>query len=262
MFIYRRLILVANYVEEKIGPVPEVWWKLEPSEFDYAAYEPNLVAARFKASDVVACFSLARLLLIESASLNNHVMRKDARIFYKASLLQSSLMHYISSWDLSWQVYWFKYIVRPNKKIVIMERYYDKLSSKCNYRDLKEKLEGKGQTSVIEYLQSYNKDEFWKSLRKSYNYIKHSGAYHMRGVGINPRKGIFSINGKRPFLISRHDFDVDEWTDKLIRYNNEFVSYFNNVIQEVSYDKAVMEFKSGSSNDETLEMIRKLKNYT
>lgn len=231
---------MANYVEEKIGPVPDGWWELEPSELDYGAYEPNLVAARFKASDVVACFSLARSLLIDSASLNNRAMRKDTRIFYKASLLQSALMHYISSWDLSWQVYWFKYIVKPNKKIVTTERYYDKLSGKCNYRDLKRKLNEKGKTSVVEYLQSYNDNEFWKKLRKSYNYIKHSGAYHVRGLGINPKKGIFEIDGERPSLISRHDFDVDEWTDDLIRFNNEFVSYFNNVIQEVAYDKVVL----------------------
>ncbi len=70
------------------------------------------------------------------------------------------------------------------------------------------------------------------------------------------------IDGERPLLISRHDFDVDEWTDYLIRFNNEFVSYFNNVIQEVSYDKVVLKIEKGTSFDEIMKMISKLKDYT
>lgn len=44
--------------------------------------------------------------------------------------------------------------------------------------------------SIIKFLASYQENEFWKSLRKSYNYIKHSGAFHISGLGIKPKKRI------------------------------------------------------------------------
>lgn len=262
VFIFMKgLKYMISYVEEQIGPVPDSWWGLEPTDLDYGVHEFNILAARFKASDVVECFCLARSLLIDSTALDNKVIRKDTRIFYKASILQSSLMHYISAWDLSWQVYWFKYIVTPDVRIVTSERLYDKLSSQCTYRNLKEKLEKKEDYSIIKFLASYQENEFWKSLRKSYNYIKHSGAFHISGLGINPKKGVISINERKPNLISRHDFNINEWTDKLIRYNGEFISYFNQVFQEVIYEKSVMKFESGTSNEDTIKMIKKIKEY-
>ena len=44
--------------------------------------------------------------------------------------------------------------------------------------------------SIIKFLASYQENEFWKSLRKSYNYIKHSGAFHIYGLGIKHKKGV------------------------------------------------------------------------
>lgn len=254
---------MENYIEKEIGPIPPNWVNLEPNDFDYGKYPSNFLAARFKAADVVECFCLARSLLIDSAAMDNCVINNNFRIFRRATLLQSALMHYISAWDLSWQVYWFKYIVKPNDRIVTDEDYYDEEASACRYGKLIKGLKDRGKEEIANFLEKYHgKEALWKELRNAYNYIKHNGAYHISGLGINPTKSeIISIDGNSPHLIARRELDVNDWTRNLIQYHKEFIIYFNKVLEEVQYDDVEFEFSSGNKNTEAFTIFNNMSKY-
>ena len=61
-------------------------------------------------------------------------------------------------------------------------------------------------------------------------YIKHRGRFNITGLEINENRMMFSVNNVVPHLLIRREFDVDEWTERLIEFNKDFSAYFNKII--------------------------------
>ena len=227
---------MCNRVENAVGPLPENWINLEPNDFDYGRYEPNIVAALYKAGEVFQAFCQARSLLIDSAEVDNQEPEGMGRTFRKATLLQAALMQYISCWDLSWQPLWFKYVEESNRQIIDDVDYYEECIERCRKRQLSSRLRNVNANGILEHIDSRDDDEFWSSLRDTYNYMKHRGTHHIQGIGENPQYAHFVVNGRRPHIIAHREFDVERWTDNLIRFHREFIDYFNVIIADIVPD--------------------------
>ena len=224
---------MCNRVENEVGLLPETWMELEPNDLTYARYKPNIVAALYKASEVFQAFCQARSLLVDSGAVDDQEPEGMGRVFRKATLLQAALMQYVTCWDLSWQPLWFKYVEEADIRLINDTSYYEERIGKCRISRLKDTLQCRNMNQILGHLNHYDDDEFWSFLRDTYNYIKHRGTHHISGIGENLQYSIFSVNGIRPRMIAHREFDVDEWSNRLIRFNREFIDYYNAIVEDV-----------------------------
>ena len=232
--------------EALIGPIPEAWFDLEPNEFFYGRYAPNIIASVYKIGDVFNTFCVARSLLLDS-----HINIDNP--FIRSTQLISSLMHYVICWDLSWQVLSF-YYGEDCDELICNRDYYLNAINRCNYPLLLYQLTLARDYKVREYLKTFESNELWKLLRSTYNHYKHQGSFHIPGLGMQYRESLFVVNGKRLPLLYKKEFDLDLWEHRLMEYNQQFQSYFNNVIRFV----LPHDYFSPMNNEQTLSCMLRI----
>lgn len=224
--------MITINIEERLGQIPSRWSNLEPNDFAYGSTTLyNHIVAQHKLADVVLPFSQARYLLIENANQceNNTKML----LFKRATLLQSSMMTYALCIDLSWQAIYFMYVVESDVKLITDINYYEEILRNCNYKKLIKGLKKSKLSSandVLLHLKTYRDKELWKKIDDTNKYIKHRGRFNITGLEINENRMMFSVNNVVPHLLIRKEFDVDEWTERLIEFNKDFSAYFNKII--------------------------------
>lgn len=239
-----------NKIEDYVYEIPN-WIDYEPLDDQYGIYDSNIIVSMHKIGDVYDNFCRARALLIDVDNVENG--NNISNLYLKSALLLSALMHYETCIDLSYQVIWFRYIENDNIKLITNKKHLSKQLRKCNYISLKKNLEEKGYQEIIEYIDSITSRHLWKKIHSLYNYYKHKGSLHIEGIGKNPQYSMIMIGEKRPHILYRKEFNVDEWTELLIRFNGEFINYFNEIIKKILPDKDV------SLN--FFEVIDKMKRY-
>lgn len=88
---------------------------------------------------------------------------------------------------------------------------------------MKTSLQKKDCNSIVEHLESHDTDKFWSFLQDTYKHL-----------GENLQYACFIVNDNRPKMLVHSDFDVNEWAANLIRFNREFIEYYNVIIKEVT----------------------------
>lgn len=223
---------------------PRDWLNVALLIKDSIAYGANIRIAFQKVQDVFDSFCQARFLLYDAIELEKDDEKpEELRLFHQGTLLQSAIMRYASCIDLAWQVMYLRY--GPDDPNLITQNdaaKYKNTLGKCNVCSLGKRLNQNKANSLQRIRDDYEKNTLWKKLRSSNNYMKHKGAYHILGIGINPKNAIFSIEIKDktgkvkefiPKLPHQQDFDNKLWIDNLVQFYQGFIHYFNAIIQEI-----------------------------
>lgn len=53
--------------------------------------------------------------------------------------------------------------------------------------------------------------------------MKHRGTHHISGIGENPHHILVPVNGNCFPIIAHREFNVEEWTKKLIRFHRKLL---------------------------------------
>lgn len=214
------------------------WAKYRPFEAHYESYEPHIIYACHKITDVYYAFASARSYISDYECDNfGQLISKHDELhlrYIRSKCLQSALAHYNYAIDLSWQVIWF-YL--GDNSYLFMERpeLYEKYSTLCNEKSLYFKLD----ICKFDYLKKhiisfFNADSTTK-LREIYNYVKHRGSLHTEELGdkfshyrISYQVGDIKY---QPPMITRKSFDLDEFKEAIINFDISFYGYFQQLIK-------------------------------
>ena len=220
----------SREIEAIIGPIPN-WYEFEPNDLTYIKHSPNIVASFHKVGDVfdTYCNARAALLFAYQDNLNAFMVNDDESglQFIRSHLLLNSLMLYNICIDLSWQVLWLRFEVK-DLELINNKKIYERSLNNCNFETLQYQLTLAREIKIRNYIrESFNG---WTDFRRKYNYYKHRGSFFIEGLGENEDKLMISINGETPKCFSREEFNLSDWTDKLIEFNGQFGDYFENII--------------------------------
>lgn len=213
------------------------WFEYEPWDAHYVNFDPSLIYAAHKIGDVYYAFSNARSYLSDFDCDNFGQListNDDTHLKYiRSKFLQSALSFYNYAIDLSWQVVWFHL---GDNSYLFMEKqdYYNKYSGLCTFPSLLEVIALRGRESFRQHLISFNNNPLTLEVRQLYNYVKHRGSLDTRGLGerYNNMMMGFVSNGLEfvPKMITRKEFDLELWKEKLIEFDKLFFNYFNQLM--------------------------------
>lgn len=142
----------------------------------------------------------------------------------------------------------------------------DKVLHGCTGGSLKDRLEKFRIEELRSIRKKYEGSDLWNDVVSAYIYMKHKGTYHIFGLGENPEYSIFSIVEKdkdgnkkefRPKVFNRPEFNVDEWTNKLIEFHKDFILYFDSVLKQIQPKN----WSEPLQDDDTIKALLKQKDY-
>ena len=219
-------------VERRIGSIPD-WYNFEPNDFHYMQFSANILASLHKVGDVFHTFCNARAaLLFAFQNTYGSFVKGDNQsglIFMRSQLLLNSLVLYNILIDLSWQVLWLRF-EQEEIELISDKKKYDHSLNDCNFINLQYRLTLAREFKIRDYVKARFESQLWMEIRKKYNYYKHRGSFFIPGLGENRGKLMFSINGQQPKCFNRQEFEFEQWSEKLIEFNNQFLEYFQNII--------------------------------
>lgn len=228
------------------------WFEYEPRDAHYLNFEPSIIYAAHKIGDVYYAFSNARSYLSdydcdnfgELISTNDDIHLK----YIRSKFLQSSLSFYNYAIDLSWQVVWF-YLGDNSYFFMEKQEYYKKYSGLCTFPSLLEVAGLRGRGDFRQHLISFNNNHLTQEVRQLYNYVKHRGSIHTRGLGNQYNHMMMAIvsNGEEfaPRMITREEIDINLWKEKLIEFDKVFFNYFEQLMYLIlpqNYQSAQYDF--------------------
>ncbi len=209
------------------------WFDLEPWDVHYMNFEPNIIYAAHKVGDVYYAFSNGRSYLSDFDCENFGQLisqNDDTHLGYiRSKFLQSALSFYNYAIDLSWQVIWF-YL--GDNSFLFMEKptYYQKYSGFCNFPTLLEVVGLRGREDFRQHLIAFNNNPLTLEVRQLYNYVKHRGSLYTKNLGEQYNRMLMGyVSGSieyTPQMITRKVFDLNEWKEKLIAFDQLFFNYF------------------------------------
>lgn len=211
------------------------WFEFTPHDGHYADFNPNIVATGFKINEVYSTILNARLLLVLSESKDDlgefsTEANEAGKTLLASTFLQSALASYNYCIDLSWQVAWFYCAPDDAYDLIDNEKVYIDYCKQCTFEALSLKLKLGRRFEVFRHLNDFLSSEITVRVRSEYNYIKHRGAYYTPGVGEQRPYMFGSVNGERLKVLTKNIFDVNEWLDRLINFDNLFKQYFDTLI--------------------------------
>jgi len=213
------------------------WAKYMPHMPQYTKYakdNANVILAGHKIDDVYNQFCHARASLIfmevddygKIIEKNNDINLK----FIRSKFLFDALALYNYCIDLSWQVLYLYYgdahigITQDNK-------YYLQATQDCNMDNLQVRLAIAKRDGIYKHVREFMDTELTHELRKSYNYIKHRGTYHIEGLGLNDDTLPIGLDGNMQIkMLNRQTISLDDLKEKLINFDIAFVKYFEDII--------------------------------
>ncbi|WP_124051457.1 hypothetical protein [Priestia endophytica] len=214
------------------------WYK--PSISQYTRYFPYELAAGLKIEDVYMQIKNARssLLFTQYDSYKPFVTEDNdiTSTYLKSKFLFDALANYNYCIDLSWQ---FLYIYYGNNDYSIIQdnKVYERETKECNKESLRYRMVGLAkEREKFDYVMHFLNIPLTKEVRNAYNYIKHRGTYHIKGLGIQGDDRFPTVfSGAVPTLkiITREIIDLDEWGSKLTNFDISFYQYFEKLVQEL-----------------------------
>lgn len=213
------------------------WYK--PSISQSTRYPPYELAAGLKIEDIYIQLKNARssLLFMQYDSYKPFVI-EDSEItstYMRSKFLFDALANYNYCIDLSWQ---FLYLYYGNTDYGIIQdsKIYESETKQCNKESLRYRMIGLAkEPEKFEYIMNFFNKPLTKEIRNAYNYIKHRGTYHVKGLGVQGDDKFPTVfPGSVPTLkiITRETIDLGEWRSKLINFDISFYQYFNKLIKE------------------------------
>lgn len=236
------------------------WYK--PSFPQYTRYSPHQILAGFKIEDIYIQIKNARssLLFMESDSYKPFVIKDDElhTSYIRSKFLFDAMANYNYCIDLSWQFLYLYYSYvkygYDDYGMLQEENFYEKETKSCKVGTLKKRLIGAKQEEKWREVSSFLEEPLTEEIRNAYNYIKHRGTYHVKGLGIqgdDKFPTVFSGNVPTLKFITRETIDLDEWREKLINFDISFYQYFDKLIQELMPD----DFTEGTIVIDNLPLI-------
>ncbi|WP_345806252.1 hypothetical protein [Bacillus subtilis] len=231
------------------------WYKYRPGISHYLKYardNANLIAAGHKIEDVSTQFHLARasLIYLEVDNYGQLISKNDDLHlnYIRSKFLFDALALYNYCIDLSWQVLYL-YHGDCHFGVVQDEKYYLQATKDCD----KESLRGRlvlvaKREEIYEYVMNFFNEPLTNEIRQAYNYIKHRGTFHIEGLGLNESTVPIGMDGAQLKMINRRSINIEDWKEKLIKFDISFVNYFDDIIATLM----PKEFQETSVSIETL----------
>lgn len=247
------------------------WHNYSPHEAQYMNFEPYILAAAYKITDVyhALCNARANIYFLNIDDYGVLVERGHdlSNKYMHSHFIQNSVVFYNIALDLSWKVVWLFYRVKSYE--VLFNDYFHKITKNCNYDRLVEELEyqyylaGPTERRRIYNIRACVKSFFssleTQDVREKYNYLKHRGTYHFIGLGQNYKNLMFGVNGHSLPMLHRMELDIECLINTLTNYDKRFVSYLEEIISYIlpeDYLDAEIDIFSGS-----FALYQKLKSY-
>ena len=238
------------------------WARFDPIEYQYYKYEEHIVLAGFEIFNVYETLCLARTSLdyIECDDFGQLISFNDDvhLAFIRKIFMQNSIIYYNICIDLAWQVLWL-YYGESSLRLVYNEDYLEKTLKECSYEGALYRITLAKQYKLREIIEEFHKYLKKTGIREAYNYIKHKGTFYYKNLGVNDRNMLCSFNGIDLKMLNRKEIDLNEWSSKLIEFDDRFTTYFTNVIDYImpkDYDESI-----SLLSNEALQYFLKVKNY-
>ena len=213
--------------------LPDWLKKYYLTDAHYVRYTPNILAAASKIEDVYHTFCIARaaLLFINCDDYGKLVKKEDelGKRWLQSIFLNHALISYNVCMDLSWQVIWLAFD-DTGLDLLYSEKILEKTLKKCRWDNLEKRLKAKDQSELWNCTEKFFKDELTQYIREKYDYFKHHGTFHIKGLGINPGNLMFSFQGHRFKRFHKCEIDIDEWIEKLSLFHESFYNYFEKIL--------------------------------
>jgi hypothetical protein len=213
------------------------WFELEPWDPHYVNFDPNLIYAAHKIGDVYFAFSSGRSYLSDFDCDNFGQLiaeHNDLHLKYiRSKFIQSALSYYNYAIDLSWQVVWF-YLGDNSYLFMENQDYYGKYSGLCTNPNLLELVKMRNREDFRLHVNAFNSNPLSGEVRQLYNYVKHRGSLYTKDLGRQYNRMMMGYRQGdeefTPSMITRKEFDLNEWKEKLIQFDQLFYYYFEQLI--------------------------------
>ena len=225
------------------------WHKYAPLDTQYIRYaesNPSVIAVGHKIDDVYQAYANARASFMFANSENFGDISGPtelSRLYTKTHFLTNALIEYAICLDISWQVVWA--YIQPASLEYLMNQKYKDMEKECTRDSVLAQLKciisqnGVGITiaqKLLDVVNRFDNDADTLKLRFIYNGIKHQGIIHYEGLGANFTELSISVNGKRPPMLHRKSYSVDEIEELMFAYHKTFKTYMNELIDIVIPD--------------------------
>lgn len=219
------------------------WHRYCPNEIQYVKYadsDPSVIAVGHKIDDVYYAYANARASFMFANSENFGDIsgsNEISRLYAKTHFLTYALLEYAICLDISWQVVWA--YIQPASLEYLMKQKYKEMEKECTRDSVWEQLKcvisqnGVGiaiAQKLFDTLNGFDSDEDTLKLRSIYNRIKHQGFIHYEGLGANFTEFSISINNKKPQMLHRKSYSIEEIEELLFRYHRKFKVYMDELI--------------------------------
>lgn len=219
------------------------WHDLFPEEQHYITYKPHIIYSMNKVDDVYYAFSNARFngYMTENNDYGDMITVKDSLHLnmVHSNFLMNALNFYCFAIDLSWQVIYF-YSTDSSYYFLCDQKEYDKFSNTCTYDNVVRILKYRKKNTLLEILKAFSTNELVLELRNLYNYMKHKGTIHFKGLGIQYSDPMFRFkidNEDITFkLFTKRGQRIEELKSKLIEFDKLFFKYFEDLLEEIVPD--------------------------
>ncbi|QDZ88690.1 hypothetical protein [Priestia megaterium] len=236
------------------------WAKYSPHMPQYTKYardNANVILAGHKIDDVYTQFCNARASLIfMEVDDYGQIIEKPNDInlkFIRSKFLFDALALYNYCIDLSWQVLYL-YYGDAHVGITQDEEYYLQATKDCNMESLEVRLSIAKRDGVYNHVRGFMDRDLTHELRKSYNYIKHRGTYHIEGLGLNDDVLPIGLGEDLQIkMLNRQTLHLDEFKEKLIQFDISFVKYFEDIIYTLMPEEFI---ETSMGLEDMLQMAR------
>ena len=225
-----------------IDKLPDIHFmvKYRAHEGNYGLFSPNILYSCNKLNDIYFAYCNARscLIYLDNKDFGDFAKDENSKLFVKAQLVMNAINYYNSLIDFSWQFMWFYIRTDLNNKLLTNKIYTDE-SKKCDYNTLRYYLTLKKKNKIKEYyIEKFFNDDITQELREMWNYLKHRGTYYFDGLDFynNDSEMCCTFNGLVIPLVNRRSLGFDETLKLLIRFDEKYFEYMNNLINIVFPD--------------------------
>lgn len=206
----------------------------KPDESNCGLYDTNVILLCHKITDVYVTLCIARsnIHYVDNDDYGDFARDEISKLYVNSMLVQNSLVYYNFAVDLSWQVGWL-YADQGINGLMPTSQLYERESKKCDFETLCYNLTLAQDIKLREHYRSLYNNSFFKKLREDYNFIKHRGTFHYKGLGLNDSKMMIRVNDYMLPLVSRREIDINEMRKKLIEFDKLFTNYFLDIVNMV-----------------------------
>ncbi|WP_393960297.1 hypothetical protein [Priestia megaterium] len=215
------------------------WAKYKPDIPQYMKFakdQANLILAGHKIQDIDVQFSNARasLIYLEVDDYGQLITENDSlhQTFVRSKFLFDALALYNYCIDLSWQVVYL-YHGDAHFGVIQDDKYYLQATKDCDMTSLQGRLvKVNKRDGLFKHIDDFFNEPLTEEVREAYNYIKHRGTYYIEGLGLNESVLPIGLPGDVEMkMLKRRTMDLEEWKEKLIKFDLSFIKYFEAIIK-------------------------------